>query len=529
MFRENFKHCLPTLFGFQNQLPEKLAQELAKSEEAKFYELIFRNIKEDDFACLYSETDSRPNSAINCLVAALILMPRRHWSYAELFRQIKFNLLTKVALGLQDMDEIPFSEMTIFNFQTRLNNHYIATGENLLEKVFDYLTGKQTKELRLKTDIQRTDSFQANSNIRSYTRLQLLVEMVKRVYRVLTEADQKRFSELFAPYIAKTSGQYIYKLTADDFPRELEGLGKVYHRIATELRPLYPDHEIFRIFDRVYVEHFTVAEETIAVRPNTELTSGCLQSPDDIDATYRKKRNQATRGQVVNVVETANPENPLNLISDVSVAANNVDDGQNLGERLEKIKQKTPDLNEMHVDGTYPNPDSDIKCRELNITMVQTGIKGAPPTGVDLTISKDGNDGYSVSCPHQTAVVQKTKKRFKASFDAGRCAQCPLAAECCHARQTYYFTEADYLRKQRQANIRKLPKERRTLRSNVEATVREFKRGTDGGQLKVRGRFKTEIFAFTSAVSINFGRIYRYLAKVCDYIVNNGRICPVPG
>jgi hypothetical protein len=528
MFKPNVKHLQPTLFSFQQQLPEKLTKELTESEEAKFYELVFRNIKEEDFACLYSETESRPNSAINCLVAALILMPRRHWSYEDLFRQMKFNLLTKVALGLQTMDEMPFCETTIFNFQTRLNEHYIATGENLLEKVFDYLTGKQLKELKLKTNIQRTDSFQANSNIRSYTRLQLLVEMVKRVYRVLSESDQKRFGELFAPYLAKTSGQYIYKLTADEFPRELEALGKVYHRIATELRPLYPDHDIFRVFDRVYAEHFTVAEETITVRPNTELTSGCLQSPDDIEATYREKRNKATRGQVVNVAETANPENPLNLISDVAVAANNVDDGQILGDRLDKMKQKTPDLDELHTDGAYPGTGNDIKCQELKITMVQTGIKGASPSGVELAITKE-NDSYSVSCPHQTVPAQKTRQRYKASFETSRCAQCPLAAECRYARQRYYFTEADYLRKRRQANIRLLPKERRTLRANVEATVRELKRGTDGGQLKVRGRFKTEVFAFTTAVSINFGRIFRYLGKVGDYIVKNGILCPATG
>lgn len=75
----------------------------------------------------------------------------------------------------------------------------------------------------------------------------------------------------------------------------------------------------------------------------------------------------------------------------------------------------------------------------------------------------------------------------------------------------------------------KLPKERRTLRSNVEASVREFKRKMPGGQLKVRGRFKAALFALSAAVVINFGRIIRYLDSVFKYRVKGGRICLRPG
>ena len=49
------------------------------------------------------------------------------------------------------------------------------------------------------------------------------------------------------------------------------------------------------------------------------------------------------------------------------------------------------------------------------------------------------------------------------------------------------------------------------MRANVEATVSEFKRKMNSGKLKVRGRFKTEIFAFAMGISINFGRVSRLL------------------
>lgn len=205
-----------------------MAKELQQSEKQNFYEIIFCNIKEEDFACLYSEIDSRPNAEINSLVSAILLQRRDKLTYEKLFDSIKFNLLTKTALGLQTLEQMPFSEATLFNFQYWLNAYFIESGINLFERVFDHLTEKQLKKLKIKADIQRTDSFQADSNIIRYSRLQLLVEMLIRIYRVLSEEDQRQYEELFSPYVKKTSGQFVYRLDRDAIPAEVENVGKVY-------------------------------------------------------------------------------------------------------------------------------------------------------------------------------------------------------------------------------------------------------------------------------------------------------------
>ena len=517
MFRKNTKHTQSNLFGFTNIVSPKMAKELQESEEKKFYELIFCNIKEEDFACLYSETDSRPNVAVNCLVSALILQQRHRLTYEKLFDSIKFNLLTKIALGLPTLDEIPFSEASLFNFQNKLSTYFIETGINLLERAFDHLTEKQLKELKIKTDIQRTDSFQAASNIRRYSRLQLLVEMLIRIYRVISQADQKQYEELFSPYVKKTSGQFIYRLDSEDIPSEFEKIGKVYREINEKLKPKYEDLEIFKTFERVYLEHFTVVEEKIIIKSSEELTSSCIQSPDDIDATYRKKNNKQFYGQTVNIVETCNPENPINLVTDISVHANNIDDSKELNERIDLVKQKTPELGELHFDGAYGSEDNDVKFEEHSITPVQTAIRGRESGGVEITISQINEDHYSVSCPKQTVEAVLTKKRFKAEFDLSICSSCPFVSECQlqkkKSAKVYYFTAEEYLKKKRLESIQKIPKERRSLRTNIEATVSEFTRKMNNRKLKVRGSFKAKIFAFAVGIGVNFGRIYRYLSS----------------
>ena len=515
MFKENKTHLQSTFFDIENQLSERKKKKLRESEEYSFYQLIFRNIEEEKFAVLYSEKGSRPNAPVNVMVSAIILAHRRGWTIKEMLDQIDFNILTRAALGLNKMDDAPFCEATFFNFQNRLQNHFVETGENLLETVFDELTKEQLKKLKIKTDIQRSDSFMAMSNIRNYGRVQLLIEMLLRLYRVLKEEDKERFKDMLSEYTKQTSGQYIYKLERSEIPKELEKLGQIYHKLYMVLRDGYGEVEIFRIFERVYQEHFTVVKNKVVVKKNEELHSGMIQSPDDIDATYRKKGGKAVKGQSVNVTETANPGNELNLLTDIAVKPNNTDDSDIMNKRIETIKEKTPDLKEMHTDGGYGSEDNDKKFEELEITHIQTAVKGRK-SKVEIKIEETAKGEYEVSCPRQRVKTEKTRSRYKACFDKEVCAGCSHAKECPTLIQkrhrVYYFTREQYLANTRKININRLPVERRKLRPNVEATIKEFtKPFNHKGKLRVRGLFKTMMYGFSMGISINFGRIYRYL------------------
>lgn len=528
MFRKNTSYLQGSLFGIESQLSKSKLKKLKKSKEYAFYRLVFCKIKEQDFAVLYSDAYSRPNAAVNSLVASIILMHRNNWTTEQLFNRIDFDILTRTALGLgsDTLDKTPFCPATFFNFQNRVLGYFTETGVNLLELVFDSLTKDQLKELKIKADIQRSDSFMAMSNIRSYSRTQLLIEMLIRLHRVLSDEDKRRFNDVLSPYIKQTSGQYLYNLERSAIPHELEKLGRLYHRLYEALTDSYADIEVFRIFGRVYNEHFTIVEDKVQVKPSEELNGSTLQSPDDIDATYRKKNGRHYRGQSVNVTETANRQNDVNLLTDVAVCSNDTDDSEILNERLEHIKDKTPELNELHTDGAYGSEDNDKKMEELEITHVQTAVRGRKAevamkieeTADESSPSKGLDEQYTVQCPHQCVSSQETRKRYKACFDVEICKQCPSSKHCPAKQQSnkrvYYFDRSDYLLGKRNRNIKSLPPERRKLRANVEATIKEFTKPLNHkGKLKVRGLFKTMLYAYSMSISINFGRIYRYLAE----------------
>jgi len=522
MFRQNHVHRQTSLFGAQGQLPEAKARRLRESWGWAFYELVFSQINEETFCPLFNADNGRPNAAINCLVGAEVLVHWRNWTVEELMEHVDFDMLTRTALGLDDLAENPFCQATLFNFRNRLLAHYRETGENLLEQAFDRLTSEQLERLGVKGDIQRCDSFQALSNISHYSRIQLLVEVLLRLVRVLGEEDKSRLAERLSAYTADTSQRFVYTLERDALPRELEKLAVVYAQLHEELRDGYGDTAAFQVFERVFLEHFVVVENRIEARPSNALGSGTLQSPDDLDATYRHKHGEDFQGQVVSVTETANPENDLNLITDVAVAPNNTDDGVILNGRLDTIKQKTPEIDELHTDGAYGNASNDRKMAELGVKHVQTAVRGRK-AAVPMRIVPAGEPNvYEVSCPNATVNSQHTRTRFKAVFPAEGCAACPHAEKCPADKRkaghrVFYFDNAMAEANARNHNIESIPAERRTLRANVEATMKEFTAPFNHkGKLKVRGAFATTLVVFSMAIAINFGRVRRALTSGRD-------------
>ena len=119
VFKKNVKHLQADVFGLLDSLPAPLQQMATESEEYHFYKLIFSNIDEEIFSVLYSDKKSRPNSPVNAMVSALILMSRDAWTYEHLFNNIRFHILVRLALGLDNLHEMPFSPATLFNFQNR--------------------------------------------------------------------------------------------------------------------------------------------------------------------------------------------------------------------------------------------------------------------------------------------------------------------------------------------------------------------------------------------------------------------------
>ena len=123
-------------------------------------------------------------------------------------------------MGYDRLGDGDFEIRSLYYFRERLSKYDAEKGVNLLEKAFEKITDAQIVDLKVRTGMQRTpalaagasvDSTQIASNIVSASRLQLLVEAVQRVERILNEADKVRLAETFAPYTQDRAGHYTYR------------------------------------------------------------------------------------------------------------------------------------------------------------------------------------------------------------------------------------------------------------------------------------------------------------------------------
>ena len=526
MFKKNQGHKQLAWISNVNDLPEKQRQRLEESWAGVFYREFFSRIDENVFAVLYSDLPSRPNVPVNVLVGLDALKAGFGWSDEELHDAFLFDLQVRYALGYQQLGEGEFDVRTIYNFRKRVVKHLQESGENLIEKAFEQVTDEQVKAYQLKTGKLRMDSTQIASNICDTTRLRLLVEVLQRTQRVLSEADQERYADEFAPYLKGNAGQYVYRVKAGEGEEHLQRIGELMHRLVDELAATYADEHSYQILKRVFGEHFVVTAETqLHPKQGKELSADSLQSPDDEQASYRQKQGQDYVGYVGNLTETCDPENDFQLIVKVQVEPNTTDDAKMLAEALPQLKERT-DLDEMHADGGYGSEDVDNTLADLEVDLVQTAIRGAKPAAECLGLDdfqwkvKANGQPQQVTCPQEvqvTVISGRTKDRYLAYFSTVVCDTCPCSHKCPteplkrRPKRVLRFSKQQVNVARRRQLAAQARASGQNLRAAIEATVRSVKHPFRNGKVPVRGQPRVSLVVFGSAAMSNVRRIWRHL------------------
>jgi hypothetical protein len=533
MFKKNRRHLQIPLTSHVDELPEKLRKRLEASWAGVFYREFFCRLKEEPFAVLYANCPSRPNVPINELVGLEYLKAGNGWTDEEMYDAFCYDVQVRYALGYRQLGEGDFDLRTLYYFRGRLSHSMQQEGFNLLDRAFEQVTDEQIAAFRLKTGKQRMDSTLVASNIRQMGRVQLLVEVLQRVPRMLNAGDQERYAAAFAPYLKGHAGQYVYRMKCEETGGHLQQIGEFMQRLLVELKPVYAGEVVYQVLARVFSEHFQVKAETtesrpvVSAKPNEDLSATSLQSPDDLEATYREKRGQGYQGYAANLTETCDPANPLQLITKVQTEPNSTDDSHLLAEALPNLKERTQ-LETIYTDGGHGGPVADVALQKQGVEQIQTAIRGRSPNPdqlhlADFTIklNEDGKP-VKITCPKdQTVPVQTSsqKKAFVAHFDPDLCPACPFGqAGKCPAqpgkrdgRHHLRFTQAEAHASERRRRSQEQQKEGRNLRAAVEATVRSVKHPFPAGKLPVRGKFRVACMLIGSAAVANVRRIQRYL------------------
>jgi len=529
MFRQNRRHQQITLFGTVQQLPVGVTRMMNKSWAPAFRRLVFEKIDERRYAELYSTVESRPNFPVNIWVGLEIIKWMFDYTDQELLEQFHFNLLTAYAVGQENLGEVTLCERTVYYNRERLLEYEAKTGCNLLQDEFEVLTDDALERLHIDPKTQRMDSSFIGSFIKQMSRLELIVKVLQNFYHDLPEAEQTRWSSRLAQYVEDEAKHIAYHLRRAEVEGHLKQLGAFLFELHQEYAG---DKEInglksYQHVGRVLLEQFNMVEDgeqiAIEVKPAKEISASSLQNPADDKATFRRKDGEGRKGYLFNVAETCSTENPLQLITDISTHQNIVADDTILAERIPEIKERTG-VEEMVVDANYTGEGSEKVCKEQEVAIIPTEVKGRKVSQEDeLSLTDFRFDGNSViSCPKGHTTIEQIHKpehaRHIARFAKEQCSSCPGVEDCpVRCRKRFYsllFSDRQVLLAQRRQQLSKEDYQLKCrLRPAVEGTISQFKRKLHNGRLMVRGLGKVRNSVILMAIGINFGRLWAYFLE----------------
>ncbi len=528
MFKENQKHRQVTIYGMVHQFSVGTMKRLDKSWAPVFRKLVFEKIDERRYAVLYSTIESRPNFPVNIWVGLEILKWIFDYTDEELLDQFDFNLLTARALGQDNLGDITLSERTIYYNRQRLLDYESKSGRNLLEEEFKNLTDETISKLKLNTKMQRMDSTMIGSSIKQMSRLELIAKVLQNFYRDLPEAEQLCWKERLAGYIEEEADHLAYQLKRAEVEEHLQKLGDLlfelhrYYENQSEISKLKSYHHLGRVLLEQYVIAVSLGKTKIEAKPAKEISSGSLQNPADDTATFRNKNGENYHGDILNIAETCHPDNPVQLLTDVSLYTNNTADDTILPERISQLKERTG-VDQLITDGGYSGEKAESACRQESVTLIPTEVKGRKLAEDDLSLAQFKIEANKViTCPVGQSPLNQTyqpeKEHHIVHFATAICSVCSQREHCLvNSGKRFFsliFNDRQLLLSRRrqqlgEENYRTLC----NLRPAIEGTVSQFKRKTRNGKLRIRMNNRIRNGSILMAIGINFRRLLAYYRK----------------
>jgi len=379
------------------------------------------------------------------------------------------------------------------------------------------------------TRLQRMDSTLVQSNICTMSRLQLIITVIQRLLELVSVEQILQNSGFFEPYQKEDAQHLCYRIAYEDRSRRLEQAGCDLLSILNLLQPMHESHEYWKQGYLVFSEHFRLTDDVISIVDPKLMSGGTLQSPYDTEATYRTKNHESAKGYVANITETCDPENPMQIITDIQVEPNITDDQTLLVQALPQLKADT-ELHTLLTDGGYAGPVSADVLDEQGITLKTSAIKGAKRTEGKLGLeifSQENNPETNemiIRCPQGYVAEIKISSNgtsMSAAFSDEKCSQCPLQNQCpakCLKRKAIRivrFTKNSL----RIARTRKIVQEEGreicNKRASIESTVRSVIHVLGGHlcKLTVRGKKRVRDVILYSSMMVNIRRIAQYVSK----------------
>jgi hypothetical protein len=425
MFKE--KNRQMSLLELHYYLPEKLREGLESSWAHVFRSDIMLAIPEEEFKGLYSEDEGRPCIPVAILIGLSIIKENFQCTDSRLIEALQYDILVQYALRV-DPFQAQMSIRTLYNFRERVMS------SPALKETFFSLLDEIISKASIKTSFQRLDSKHFRSNMARLTRLQLFVRTIEKFLRSLGAVDLATVSEDLRKRYMEREG-YFADVSPQDAKRNLDQAAKDILSLLTLFggNSSVISTEAFGLLERLFVEQcYRPSESEALPRLADEIPSDSLQNPSDPDAAYSSHKGE---GYQVQISETCNADNPLQVVTDFEIQKANVSDFKSLQPMIESLDERGHKPDVMAADAGYVSGENIVACEEQDVSLLGPAATGRPTKNEKTSLAEfevDIND-HICQCPEGAMPIycsEREDRSFFVQFDSGKCRQCGQRDRC---------------------------------------------------------------------------------------------------
>ena len=513
----------------------------------KLRERIGTIIHDEDFAPLFAK-EGAPGLPPWRLALVTLLQFHENLSDRQAAEAVRARIDWKYVLSLELIDE-GFDFSVLSEFRTRLVKG--GAEELLLEKLLECCQALGLVKARGQ---QRTDSTHVVAAVRLMHRLELVAETLRATLndlavqapdwvQAVAQADwyeryQRRIEPGRLPKGKEARNNYAKTVGEDGFYL-LDMLAEP--TTPPHLRELSSVKTLKVIWSQQY-ERPSVPKPSgkssgrrpVRWKDLTELPRAAeqLESPYDLDARYRTKRDTHWLGYLVHYTETCDRKKVW-LITHVHTTPATVHDSQCTALIQEALSARQLTPREHIVDTAYIDAELLVKStKDHHITLVGPA---RPKAGWQNKVA--GAYGYEqftvdwerkqVRCPQGKWSLPWHERRdpsrdpwFAAHFRKLDCAACPTRSLCTRSpHQARFFKllpreQHEALQKAREVHATEAGQKRYARRAGIEGTISQSVRSFGARRTRYRGLPKTHLQQVITAVAINIRRIVAWFDKI---------------
>ncbi len=506
MFKKSAESIQQNLFTCGTSLFSGKSQKLYEDKLAwhnQFRKQVTMRINESLFSPLYCSDNGSPNASIRVLVAMMVLKEAQGLSDQKIYEDCRFNMLTRSALGLLNADDPVPTESTYYLFRKKVNDYAKAGNENLFELSFADMTKSQCAEFNVSGKRIRMDSKLLGSNIAWLSRYELIHETLRIFYKGIKQTSlfDKETKEKLDKLLKIEGNKVVYTCSSKEVKTRLQELGELIHKIL----PLFPGSSSphYLTLQKVFNEQFNVDENKIVVgREKEEISAKSIQSPHDTDCHYRNKDGNKVKGYGINITESCDDGDGLNLIGNVDVRNVSTSDVNFFQDDINSAQEVfTEKTKAVHADGAYHSPDNQVFCKTNDIDLHLHAIQGAKGR-YEFGFLEDGE--LTVLDTKTGEFVEPTKITGKNNIEKWRIK---------NEKSYRYFTQKEIDTYLIRKKIEETPIETLQIRNNVEATIFQLGYHYPNAKSRYRGLIKHQMWANIRCLWVNFVRILNYIQQ----------------